>query len=126
HNQRAYYSWESGKFATLLEHGAVGALQIESPDDAKRVSWERRVAMSWTPQMRWVDEQGTPHNAFEQLKLRFRFNQAAAARLFEKAGRDFAAILSAAEAGEVQGFELPGLMTLSATTGLRRTESVNV
>ncbi len=126
HNQRAYYSWSNGKFATLLEHGAVGALLIESPDDAKRVPWERSVAMSWTPQMRWIDEQGAPHDAFEQLKLRFRFNQAAAARLFDSAGRDFAAILAAAEAGEVQGFELPGLMTLSATSGLRRTESTNV
>jgi hypothetical protein len=126
HNQRAYYSWNNGKFATLIEHGAVGALLIESPDDAKRRPWERSVAMSWTPQMRWVDEQGVPHNAFEQLKLRFRFNQAAAARLFTSAERDFTAILAAAEAGEVQGFELPGLMTLSATTGLRRTESVNV
>ena len=34
--------------------------------------------------------------------------------------------LAAAEAGEPQGFELPGMMTLSATTGLRRTESANV
>lgn len=126
HNQRAYYSWSEGKFATLLEHGAVGALLIESPDDAKRVPWERRVTMSWTPQMRWVDEQGMPHDAFEQLKLRFRFNQIAAARLFASAGRDFASILAAAEAGEVQGFELPGLLTLSATSGLRRTESANV
>jgi hypothetical protein len=126
HNQRAYYSWSNGKFATLIEHGAVGAVLIESPDDAKRMPWERSVAMSWTPQMRWIDEQGVPHNAFEQLKLRFRFNQAAAARLFDSAERDFDAILAAAEAGEVQGFELPGLMTLSATTGLRRTESANV
>lgn len=126
HNQRAYYSWTNGKFATLIEHGAVGAVMIESPDDAKRTPWERSVAMSWTPQMRWVDEQGAPHDAFEPLKLRFRFNQAAGARLFAEADRDFQTILAAAEAGEVQGFELPGLMTLTAITGLRRTESANV
>lgn len=126
HNQRAYYSWNNGKFATLIEHGAVGALLIESPDDAKRVPWERSVAMSWTPQMRWVDEQGAPHNAFEALKLRFRFKQTAAARLFASANTDFDEILAKADAGEVQGFELPGLLTLSATTGLRRTESANV
>jgi Peptidase family M28 len=126
HDERAYYSWTNGKFATLIDRGAVGALLIESPADAKRMPWERSVALSWTPQMRWINEEGTPQNAFEQLKLRFRFNQAAAARLFESADRDFAEVLVAAEAGEVQGFELPGLLTLSATTGLRRTESANV
>ncbi|HEY8538460.1 MAG TPA: M28 family metallopeptidase [Steroidobacteraceae bacterium] len=125
-NQRAYYSWLNGKFATLIERGAVGAVLVDSPDDAQRTPWERKVAMSWTPQMRWIDEQGAPHDAFEQLKLRFRFNQTAAARLFEYAGRSFDEILANAAAGEVQGFELPGLLTLSATTGLRRTESVNV
>jgi Zn-dependent M28 family amino/carboxypeptidase len=34
--------------------------------------------------------------------------------------------LAASEQGTPQGFELPGMMTLSATTGLRRTESANV
>jgi len=126
HNQRAFYSWSNGKFARLAEHGAVGALLIDSPADAQRTPWERSVAMSWTPQMRWVDRDGTPHNAFEQLKLRFRFNHAAAARIFDSADHDFASILATAEAGEVQGFDLPGLLTLSATTGLRRTEGINV
>jgi hypothetical protein len=126
HDQRAYYSWSNGKFAKLIEHGAVGALLIESPADAKRMPWERSVAMSWTPQMRWTNEEGIPQNAFAELKLRFRFNQAAAARLFEQSEHDFAAVIATAEAGDVQGFELPGLLTLSATTGLRRTESTNV
>jgi hypothetical protein len=126
HDQRAYYSWQNGKFTTLIEHGAIGALLIASPDDEKRMPWERSVAASWTPQMRWVDESGEPHNAFEPLKLRFRFNHEAAARLFEKAERSFSEVIAAAENGEAQGFELPGLLSLSATTGLRRTESMNV
>jgi Zn-dependent M28 family amino/carboxypeptidase len=84
------------------------------------------VAMSWTPQMRWLDERGQPHDAFPELKLRFRFNQEAGARLFEQALSSWDSVLAAAEAGTPQGFELPGMMTLSATTGLRRTESSNV
>jgi len=82
--------------------------------------------MSWIPQMRWLDQDGRPQDAFEQLKLRFRFNSQAAATLFENAGHTFEDLLAAADAGTVQGFDLPGLLTLSATTGLRRTESVNV
>jgi len=126
HNQRAYYSSTYIKFPGLIARGAVGAVIVASAEDAKLVPWERSVAMSWMPQMRWLNDQGNPQNAFEQLKLRFRFDQAAAARLFEAAPRSLEDVLNAAAAGEAMGFELPGLLTLSATTGLRRTQSDNV
>src|SRR5262245_2947309 len=77
HDQRAYYSWSNRKWATLLERGAVGAVQVDSPDDAKRTPWERTVAMSWVAQMRWLDDDGKPQGAFPEVKLRFRFNQEA-------------------------------------------------
>ncbi|HKE96910.1 MAG TPA: M20/M25/M40 family metallo-hydrolase [Povalibacter sp.] len=126
HTQRAYYSSSYTKFPMLIERGAVGAVLVDSPEDARLFPWERTVAMSWTPQMRWIDDSGKPRNAFEQLKLRFRFNQDAAAQLFEGAEHSFDDVLARAEAGEAQGFDLPGLLTMSATTGLRRTESANV
>lgn len=126
HAQRAYYSWSAQKYSTLIAQGAVGAVIIDSLTDAQRVPWERGVAMSWVPQMRWMREDGKPHEAFEELKLRFRFNHEAAARFFERADRKLDDVLATAEAGEAQGFELPGLLTLTATTGLRRTESANV
>lgn len=124
--QRAYYSWNNTKYATLIARGAVGVVVVDSPDDLKRTPWERSVAMSWSPQMRWLDESGKPQDAFQQLKLRFRFKQDAAAQLFAGSQHTFEEVLAAAQAGEPQGFELQGLLTLSATTGLRRTESVNV
>jgi Zn-dependent M28 family amino/carboxypeptidase len=76
--------------------------------------------------MRWLDTDGKPQRAFPELKLRFRFNRDAATRLFEDAAASFAEIMAAADAGQPQGFGLPGMLTLSATTGLRRTESANV
>jgi hypothetical protein len=126
HHQRAYYSWWEYKFATLIERGAVGVITIDSNPDAKRMPWERRVAMSWQPEMRWLDEAGAPQNSFPALKLRFRFNHEAAAQLFETAPTNFAAALAASDEGTPQGFPLPGMLTLSATTGLRKTESTNV
>jgi Peptidase family M28 len=125
-DQRAYYSWTQKKWTTLIERGAVGLITVDSLIDAQRVPWERSVAMSWTPQMRWLDADGKPQNAFPELKLRFRFNHESARRLFEGAPQDLDQALAAAEAGTPQGFELPGMMTMSATTGLRRTESANV
>lgn len=125
-HHRAYYSWSERKWTSLVERGAVGAITINSPVDARRLPWERMVAMSWTPQMRWLDEEGKPQRAFPELKLRFRFNHEAAARLFEDAPASFEEVMAAADAGQAQGFALPGMLTLSATTGLRRTESANV
>jgi peptidase M28-like protein len=125
-SQRAYHSWSERKWGLLVEHGAVGAITVSSPVDEKRVPWERMVGMSWTPQMRWLDADGKPQRAFPELKLRFRFNHEAAAHLFENAASGFGEIMAAADAGQPQGFGLPGMLTLSATTGLRRTESANV
>jgi hypothetical protein len=125
-DQRAYYSWSERKWSSLVERGAVGVITIASPVDAKRLPWERMVAMSWTPQMRWLDPEGKPQRAFPELKLRFRFNHEAGARLFENAPASFEEVMAKADAGEAQGFTLPGMLTLSATTGLRRTESPNV
>lgn len=125
-DKRAYYSWEERKLSTLVDRGAVGVIMVDSTADAKRTPWERRVAMSWTPQMRWLDEAGVPRNAFPALKLRFRFNHDAATQLFETAPSNFASVLAVSEEGTPQGFALPGMLTLSATTGLRKTESANV
>jgi hypothetical protein len=126
HHQRAYFSSSTTKYESLIAHGAVGVVIIDSPQDARRTPWERSAAMSWTPQMRWVDQSGKAQQTFEQLKLRFRFNEAAATRLFKGADRDFDSVRNTIETATVPGFPLPGLLTLSATTGLRRTESVNV
>lgn len=125
-SQRAYYSWSERKWSSLVERGAVGVITVASSVDEQRLPWERMVAMSWTPQMRWLDADGKPQRAFPELKLRFRFNHEAAARLFENAAASFTEIMASADAGEPQGFGLPGMLTLSATTGLRRTESANV
>ena len=124
--KRAYYSWDERKLTTLVDKGAVGVITVDSSADIKRTPWERRVSQSWIPQMRWLDEAGVPQNAFPALKLRFRFNHDAAAQLFETASSSFAAALAASDEGTPQGFELPGMLTLSATTGLRKTESANV
>lgn len=123
---RAYHSWTLRKWSKLVEHGAVGVIVVDSPEDARRVPWDRAVALSWVPQMRWLDESGTPVDSFPELKLRFRFNPATAPRLFEGAEQSYDDVVHAAENGQAQGFVLPGTMALSATTGLRRTNSVNV
>jgi Peptidase family M28/PA domain len=125
-DQRAYYSWTVTKFSTLIRHGAVGAIVVDTSDDEQRLPWETRLAESWMPQMRWLATDNQPAEIFPELRLRFRFNRQAAARLFENGPQSFDQASTKAAAGEPQGFDLPGSITLTATTGLRRTESDNV
>jgi hypothetical protein len=125
-NQRAYHSSRLRKWSTIAEKGAVGLITISSLVDSKRYPWERVVAMSWAPQMRWLDPEGTPQDAYPELKLRFQFNERSAEKLFEPGPMPLSEVLAAADAGEPPRFELPGMMTLSSTTGLRKTESTNV
>lgn len=126
HDQRAYYSWNGEKYPTLIRNGALGMIVIDTPTDLARTPWERRVKMSWQPQMRWLDGDDQPVDAYAELKQRFRFNHVAAAKFFHAAPRTLEQVFAAGEASEPQGFVLPGMMTLTTTTGLRRTESNNV
>lgn len=122
--QRAYHGSLTEKYANLARRGAVGAIVVEAP--AAEGSWERHVALSWVPDMRRVDDNGVPIDVPAELKLRFRFSNAAAAKFFPEADHGFEQTLAQVEAGEARAFHLPGTLTLTATTGLRRTTSSNV
>ncbi len=126
HNERAYYSSTEEKYMQLVRRGAVGVISIPTREDEGRFPWDKRVAASWNPEMRWLGPDGQPVDAFPELKMRFQFSQAAAEKLFAGTAISFEQALDAAAAGVAQGFELPGTLTLSATTGLRRTQSANV
>lgn len=126
---RSYYGWQATKYAALVKRGALGVIEIDT-GDRKEVAegatrWERAVAMSWVSEMRRVNSDDQPDERFPELKLKFRFTADAAAQLFSN-GHSFEQVLQTAKSGEAQGFALPGVMNLSATTGLRRIESNNV
>lgn len=133
---RNYYSWHDAKYARLVKQGAVGVIEIDASDrkEARDVPgrdspnhWEHAVAMSWVSDMRQVNEDEQADERFPELKLKFRFSADAAPQLFtNNNGHSFEQVLQTAKAGEPQGFALPGMMNLSATTGLRRIDSNNV
>lgn len=125
-DQRAYYSWQGSKYPNLIAHGAVGVITIDTPSDAERTPWERRVNASGQPQMRWLDGGNQPADSYGELKQRFRFNRDAAVKLLRNTPHTLDEMFAVANASQPQGFALTGMLTLSATTGLRRTESSNV
>jgi len=125
---RSYYGWRDTKYARLAKQGALGVIEIDTHEQKESPSfnsWDRAVAMSWVSEMRRVNSDEQPDEVFPELKLKFRFNTDAAALLFGN-GHTLEQTLQAAKLGEPQGFALPGTMTLTATTGLRRVDSNNV
>ncbi len=122
-----YYGWRETKYAALVKQGALGVIEIDAAEfERDRAQpWERAVSMSWVSEMRQLRADDQPDERFPELKLRFRFHADAAAQLFGNS-QSLEQVLITARAGDPQGFVLPGAMTLSATTGLRRVESNNV
>lgn len=118
----SYYAWRDTKYAALVKQGALGVIEVDSPGG----DWERAVATSWVSDMRLVGSEDQASERFPELRLRFRFSGEAGALLLSGNGHPIEQTLQAARAGEAQGFSLPGVMTLSATTGLRRIDSNNV
>lgn len=121
-----WHGWRNTKYAQLAKRGAAGVIEIPLPDGNADSLWERQVDMAWVPDLRLTQDE-LPLDEFATLKLRFRFRYEAAARLFpSNNGHSLHQALSTAQAGESGGFVLPGQLTLSATTGLRRLDSPNV
>jgi hypothetical protein len=127
---RNYYGSQSTKYASLVKAGAIGVIEILPVTDKGNLevqhSWERAAAMSWVSQLRRLNAEHQPDERFPELKLKFRFSALAAAQLFNNSVNSLEQIMLTAKSGEAQGFALPGVLTLTATTGLRRIESHNV
>jgi Peptidase family M28 len=121
---RAYLSSDHYKLTNLVKHGAVGVIEIDLPSDTDK-TWDQKIAEGWQPQMRWIDSDGQPIDAFPELKQRFRFNSNAGTKFFT-GENNFQQVLDTADASKPQGFILAGSLTLTTTTGLRHTESNNV
>lgn len=125
---RNYYGWRATKYANLAAQGALGVIEIDAGRNHRDgpTTWERAVAMNWVSEMRRVNNDDQAEEPFPELKSRFRFNLDAAAQLFANNEHSLQQAVQTADAGRPQGFALPGTISLSTTTGLRRVESNNV
>ena len=130
---RDYYAWRDIKYANLIRHGAIAVIEIAAlgwnSDSGKTETvdsaWDRAFAMSWVSDLRRINADDEPVDPFAELKVKMRFNAERANSLFVN-GHSWDQVMTNAKAGTAQGFALPGAMTLTVTTGLRRTESNNV
>jgi Zn-dependent M28 family amino/carboxypeptidase len=126
HDERAFHSASDVKLRTAVEHGAAGVVYMQLPSDRENDSWEGSVAESRMPAMRWLNADGSPHGAFEELFVVAALSSAGEARLLEGENRTLEAIFAAAEAGQPASFDLAADLEVFTVSRHERMKSPNV
>ncbi|HZF17999.1 MAG TPA: M28 family metallopeptidase [Steroidobacteraceae bacterium] len=125
-DRRAYYSSVHVKGTEMAARGAVGVITIGAPVEEQEPTWERRVAASWLPGMRWVDEDGNAVDSFAPVQGNLLSSPAGTAKLFEGAPHTLEEVFALATLSKPQGFALQGTITFTIKSVLNHRTSVNV
>ena len=125
-NERAYYSNGVVKEQMAAARGAVGIVQISTPDDEARAPWPRSMRQSRLPGFRWTDERGAPSNTQATIEISATLSPAAEKRVFEGSGRTYEEAVAAAESSRVQSMPLAWTLKAVRVTQHTRTTSPNV
>jgi len=105
--ERAYYSDLVVKAKTAAAHGAIGALSIMLPEDQKRFPWDWFVPQIQVGEMRWLEQNGVPHDFLPQLRGNALLSQHGAEVLFAGAPKSLEEVFTSARASKPQAFALP-------------------
>ena len=125
-NERAYYSNGVVKEQMAAARGAIGIVQITTPDDEARAPWARSMRQSRLPGFRWTDERGAPSNTQATIEISATLSPTAEKRVFEGSGRTYEEAVAAAESSRVQSMPLAWNLKAVRVTQHTRTTSPNV
>jgi Zn-dependent M28 family amino/carboxypeptidase len=105
-NQRAYHASTSGKRATAAARGAVGMIELSTPQQDERSPWSRGVSAA-KQTLRWLDGEGNPNDPLPGLLAHGRLSRSGAAILFDSSPESLDQMLQRVEAGEkLESFHL--------------------
>jgi hypothetical protein len=123
----AVYSDGREKAARLAARGAVGMITVFRPEDEERSPWPRVAKQARIEQMTWL-KNGEPGTSPPGLTLRGSVHWKTFDAILARggAGRDTAALSSAADAHALKGFDIPVSLHGKVVSKLRELESHNV
>src|SRR5690606_9713928 len=125
-DRRAFHSSYREKLHEIAERGAVGAVFVNTPQDEAGWPWAQRAANWARPAMRLRGDGGKGIDTFPQLRVVASVSAAAADLVFADGAQTAAQLFDAAEAGTLEGFALPGTITLGSRSVIEPIESRNV
>ncbi len=123
---RAYYSDTVVKQRNAVAHGAVGFMDLMTPEDQKRYAWEWLVPQIQMGNMQWLEKDGNPHNVFPELRGWALLNQSGAEKLFAGSGKTLAQLFDAARAGQPQSLALPVTARIHSISSHTSADSPNI
>jgi Peptidase family M28/PA domain len=123
---RAFYSSRRQKAELAARHGAIGVVSFPTPQEAKRLPFERLVERMSEPSMAWLDENGAPDGSPAGLVASAALSDSGVRALFAGASRTVESIFEAAIAGRPASLTLPVAVHLKATSRHTSVRSPNV
>ena len=103
---RAYYSDFNVKAKNAVAHGAVGFVDLMTPEDQKRYAWDWLMPQIQMGSMQWLEKDGGPHNGFPELRGGALLSQSGAEKLFARASKTLDQVFETAKASQPQSFAL--------------------
>jgi len=125
-DRRAFHTATREKLRALVEHGAIGAVFVDTSEDEMRAPWAQAAAAFDRPDMRLRDADGQALDAFPQLQVIARLSFAAADFLFDGSGHTAAELAQAVQQERQKGFVLPVTLDLAARSRIEPRDSRNV
>ena len=120
---RAFYSDDVEKTKNALAHGAVGMINTLLPEDWKRWPWDWGVPQFRMGSTNWLEETGTPYNAFGILA---QLSQTGAEMLFTGAPKSLENSFETARSGQHQAFPLPWRVRIHTVSTHTKYQSPNI
>jgi Zn-dependent M28 family amino/carboxypeptidase len=125
-DHRAFHTSLREKLRALVEHGAIGAVLVDTPADEARAPWAQAAAAFDRPEMRLREADGRAIDGFPQLQVVARLSFAAADLLFDGSGHTGAELAQNVEQERQRGFLLPVTLDLAARSRIATVDSRNV
>jgi hypothetical protein len=123
---RAYYSDSLVKQRNAVAHGAVGFIDMMTPEDQKRYPWDWIVPQVQMGSMEWLEQNGSPHNTFPELRGGALLNQSGAEKLFAGASKTLAQVFDTARAGQPQALALAVTARIHGISSHSSADSPNI
>jgi hypothetical protein len=118
----------SRKAAIAAARGAIGLIVVDTPTHQRVRPWQGRVGRAYERTLAWLDAGGKPQGIASAIRASATMNDAAAARLFAGAPRDWASIKGAIADTKLRprGFALGKAVTIAASVEASPTTSPNI
>jgi Zn-dependent M28 family amino/carboxypeptidase len=126
--ERAYYMDSDVKCEIARDHGAIGIIEIRTPEMEQKFPWEfvlREVKIGFDS-MRWLDHPDHAFGILDEIRAHAYLNRSGASALFEGEPETLESVFVAAKAGKVHSILLHKTVSLQYAAHHTAVNSVNV